>query len=668
MGNSRKYRLLIWLRKPAVYPYFLAAVITVIHSLHIVADPFGLVSATNRISAQLFSTALAPFYGTSTQRGQDNVVVILYDQAYFDFNGGWPIAPDDHRWLIKHIAKGNPAAIFLDVYFLETEERKDLLAEFYQDLEGVNCTDDYSVDECKAEKRAPVFLAGLLNDAVPTVTSPLDQKESMPPRVTLAEIHTEEHLYRLKECVGLTDAHCEGRTAAFDLYVKWCERQNDLHTHQLEKEREEKRKQEQEQEQENVNISVQKCRQITHNNMTKTMYLQWGYAPSEEMTNFLKKTNTTIDGGCQSPGAGIAPYIDSLALVFNAAMGKLGEQSIAPCPYHTYIGASYVQRFMDEQELIRELADKIVLIGVKDAPAADRIKSHVHGYLPGVFWHAAALDNLIERGNRFLRKAEEPIGYYFQSIAAFALFFATAYFIRENTRSRLIAEERSNANFVQQFEEELSSGTATLTEAHIDSIRDPQLSEHQLRIMTLMQLSSGFALIVLLSTLLCLIWLALDYAPENWIGVAALALFLWKGQARAVIRSGAIVADGFITLFIRALSTLRMKRYFTSHLRSLVCAIGRSIQPIFFFSIALAVIILIIVLGLLIFFSPIFYFSAEPRGPLEHLVFGAFYISLISASVFLWQLNMKKLRSKEHVPRALFSITWKHVIWRQASK
>lgn len=625
MSNNPEKTLLNWLRLPGVKPYIFAVISTLLVFWEAYANPFGLDASTDRVSASAISTAIAPFYGGNQYRGRDNILIVLYDQAYFDAQGGqdsgvsqfantqntnkqytnkkitntqkqvWPIEPKKHLRLIQRLAEANPAAIFLDVYFTsQNKQREQALSLFYQNLQDIDCNDkEIMAGNCAEDGEAPVFLASLLTDLSPNAAG------VEPPRVALAEVSEQSHLYKLQEqvpeaCPALHD------TAAYALYKKWCDRQKIFASP--------------------TSTQNDSCQTMSHG-LDQKMYLQWGYAPSPEFAAFSTKHNKNAVV-CQQQPNGIAKIFVAIKLSFNNFL-RDEDKPANFCPYHNSVSALYAQS-VNFTELKTLVENKVVLIGAKDYHAADVIESHVHGFLPGVFWHAAALDNLIERDQYFFREAPFILGVLFETLIALTVFFIMARLIHLNA----------------------------LTDMGISKKGKYQTKNRNT--MTCINIATGFIAALLLSALLCIVWMTQNYAPSNWVGSAVLLIALCATPTIAVF------------YFSSRLSTwlLDFTACLTASLQKLISRLtnGRApeinkhcvayrplrlmiktLRVVIFFIITIMLAVLVLGIGLMLFFAPIVYFSIDVRPIWHYGIFALAYGFLIMCLFNYWAINSSKL-------------------------
>ena len=608
MSSTGNNAIREWLKKPSIKPYAVAALLTIVTALQSHFDPFGLLTDADKFSGQIISRVISPFYGGEEHRGRDNILVVLYDEAYYTENSDrtrWPIAPKEHRKLIQRIAMFNPAAVFLDVYFnVQNDERRNQLATFYSGLATLDCPDGSSKDYCEEELLAPIYLASLIDDCRPSVTTLGEnnlETTVFAPRYALAEADVGHHLYKLRVPVeSYSHNHCNANqsildTAAHSLYKHWCDRQNQL--------------------------ASGSCEQIAPENLNKTQYLQWGYAPDEDFIAPLKKfVNDFPD--CQTNSGAFGKLTTAIKLVSKSIFDNDNIGAVSnPCVYHRYVSAQFL---FDAgfDELYPLIANKVVMIGATDYPAADRIQSQVHGYLPGIFWHATALDNLMERGNKFFRKSSVEMGMLLELLVSACIFFVMAYLVQKNTA---IAKK-------------VSGQCGTCKQAVDGSMQVNEAIDN-------MEFFTSLFCIILLSVLLCMLWVFFNYSPENWVCTLALLLFLMSEKTMAIHRSGVRYATKTLSFSRYSLPPLlATSKNLSSKLSSRLLSdqsadrLSRILGEILLLVMWAFVALLLLLVGFLIFFAPAVFFSGAVR-PLYHYILFLLGYMLFAVLCLLYRNN-----------------------------
>ncbi len=365
-------------------------------------DPFGLSSFTDKLSANTLNNLMAPFYGKSnpvsllvgkppdkkaqksypSKYGQSQIIVIMIDDEYIKTTqSGWPLPPQRYQRLLRNINKGKPAAIFLDIFFdSKNDRRAEAIGKLFYASKNIQ-------ESSPADEKTTIVFAGTLNTPVPQVTLNKDTPNKITvsaPESALAQMKVESGSY--------TFSDGQHPTAAWRLYKLWCGRK------------------------------PERCQQSTiyprqdGAEALQDLHIQWGYAPNKMMTELSEFGAENCQQQAQWPTSKLA---QSIAILFRDAIrGVPKENTPSLCPYTSQINIQVINH-LSESELIGLLKDKIVLIGTSLKLYPDLHFSPTHGHIPGVFWHAMALDNLIEYGDGYKLQPEG-----FQSSYTFAFLLA----------------------------------------------------------------------------------------------------------------------------------------------------------------------------------------------------------------------------------------------------
>lgn len=454
----------------------LAAIAAILVSVfQIFADPFGLASTTDRLSSLLFSALASPFYGTSYNppsenysteypdrlvKGRDEIVILLFDDQYLEQNEWqWPLSPFVHTQLLQTIVDSGAQSVFVDLsYLADSVERRESLGRM------LTAANDLWHDE-----QVPVFFAGMIYNPVPEFNGVRAAHSA------LAEMHAEDYQYVLREVAFEKNTRgnvhqssqeykhehvYKADTAAYALYKHWCKSHS--------------------------------CPVFTEEDEDKTMFIQWGYAPAGKMARYYQKTG--VECQAERQGFFIGAWQSLRLFLVHAFNGFSGEWRPS-CLYHTNV--SLLLPTQSPEELSALVDGKIVLLGAHLKQYPDISDSPVHGKVPGVFWHAAALDNLIEFGPNFL--------------------------VDDQSRDSEINEAIASSLVLILF---------TAFSVYMD-FRQSKVDENE---RLLMNVKFGVAVVLLLSMLVSSLIYFTHSAPTNWIGIAALLLIvnpepfkaLWK--------------------------------------------------------------------------------------------------------------------------------------------
>ena len=384
------------------------------------ADPFGLDTQTDRLSANIFNTITSPFYGrdsnlkltVSTDNkteersfgsrfGQSNIVVLLIDDDYLTaIKRSWPLEPRRYTRILRKLVDAGASAVFVDIYFLQNSlERQQSVARLYTQstclVEKSACStvdenwtcadlaDRAPCDEPAAKAGTDIIFAGTLRDPVPAAN------EVMPPGSALAQMSSAENFYNLRQTLSGE----QFPTAAWALYQAWCWRDARCDTSRLDE------------------------------FPTKPLYLHWGYAPNRMMTDPDLGEFGSAECVAQA-GTLIGRLVQSLKVFgWNFIRGFHKQDSL--CLYHSQLGLQLFNN-LSPVELEELFGGKVVLLGASLKNFPDYQWSPVHSFVPGVFWHAMAVDNLMEFSDKYMTEAEEA-GEYFEPIGIAVIFILQAF-------------------------------------------------------------------------------------------------------------------------------------------------------------------------------------------------------------------------------------------------
>lgn len=130
----------------------------------------------------------------------------------------------------------------------------------------------------------------------------------------------------------------------------------------------------------------------------------WGSRPDPAYLTMTKNV-TGQDAPCRKPGGGwIARLGEQMANLRGPGSGARQE-----CPYALTLGYDRIVAGLglQQSDLQRLLAGKLVLLGGQFRASNDWVESPVQGQAPGVHFHAMAIDNLIEDGANYRRSSAQ---------------------------------------------------------------------------------------------------------------------------------------------------------------------------------------------------------------------------------------------------------------------
>ncbi|MGD9826046.1 CHASE2 domain-containing protein, partial [Desulfobacter sp.] len=363
-----------------------------------ILNPFGLYGDTSQESRILVQQIMSHFY-PSRQQERKPVTVLLYDvdspaALYTPKNNqenvanarkeaAWPISYQKHAEVLEMLLRTGPKAVFVDILFHRNDE----------DGAGVKAL--AGVAKRYAEKKIPLFFAD----------TPYEEPEKKdPPQTPSIKSWIRPELSEVVARVGVDEISSAGdRGERYRLAPKRHLLPPAAALYQV--------------------SSTGRDRPLPDN--PEDLYLQWGRIPDLEAhlnavpgqePEELKPENLEPQATAQGRWKAFCSYI----------LKALGQGVVKPEKFkipHYYHPCVYVsiwkglrqasakkwkERCRDiEKKLLR---DHFVLVGTGLREMPDREVSPIHGYLPGVFFHAMVLDNLLTYGQGYWRYPKQLCG------------------------------------------------------------------------------------------------------------------------------------------------------------------------------------------------------------------------------------------------------------------
>lgn len=364
MGNAQERESRHRFGERAVYIAIYGTLLLILAA----ADPFGLKSAADAESRDLFFNIAAPFYrlGEPTEAA----VVLIEERSLKAAGETNPPTFMFYDSILGTLMDLGARAVFLDILFVD--DRPDTAAfaaalRQYQDA-GM-----------------PVVLASGLKSGEPCTAA--QGRERQRPEVAdaaayLAAVYYERSPGTYPPTVALGCAPERRRSAALEMLRQSCA------------------------------DSDATCRQevavIEQRPADQPMIVQWGNAPPEIVRDLYHAEGRT----CRRRPAGIveamAQSLEKLGLSLGSGFAD-DTPLLDQCPYVPWIfaeelvpGATTVAPARSDL-LRRAVAGKVVFVGMRLDGTNDVTVSPVHGVLPGVFLHAMAFDNLVGMGAAYFR-------------------------------------------------------------------------------------------------------------------------------------------------------------------------------------------------------------------------------------------------------------------------
>ena len=380
-------------------------------------DLFGLESNSDRLADNVYQRVTAAEYGKA-RRGQQAVSVVYVDEASVEaLKGfGWNRFPPtfDQQWLmlddLLNVGGAPPAAMFMDFVYLGQGGMAEGFDGFVQGIAGATRAELWADKPgCRTDpliKIACIIEAG----GVPMIfakPSPADldlfteAQAAMDAVAVLAPALVAEDAYPLITTYGFDRAKAERLgVARFDIspamamYAAWCLRQkNSCGVAEF---RELKRRA-------RVALSGADAASPTFATVFDApLDVVWG---SRADPAFLSMTQAV--SGEAAPCRAAAGWRERLGEQMAGLRGP-GEGERQECPYTLSLGYDRLVagHGLEPQDLERLLAGRLVMVGGHFRASSDWVESPVHGQVPGVQFHAMALDNLVEGGPDYRRNVQ----------------------------------------------------------------------------------------------------------------------------------------------------------------------------------------------------------------------------------------------------------------------
>lgn len=454
------------------------------------ADPFGVGSATDEASQNAFYKILAPWYPDDAQQ---DIVVILLDSDSIDqlhqwrvFGANeWPVLYSDHADIISRILKYQPRALLVDIYFKKRRVTDNSYSELFRRVSGALHANG---------GKTRLFFGGGGAMELATGKTRIQQDLDKLADLTVIGWEVSSGGYPIQVEITTPDGHNKVlNTAAWDLYRAACLSNQ---------------------------IPLAGCNsQVLEEPEDDLISVRWGDTTVSRLTLGGQYTSN-----CESQGNAV------FQMMRTAMEGFFKDVIDTPvrdrCPYHNSITASqliYFDKILKDQDgsIRKLLQDKLVIYATNFQGLGDVIESPVHGYLPGAFLHAMAIDNLMVLGKNYTKASSSN-----STFISFIIWFVLSTFI-----SSLILYRDLKNN-----ESCLIASVAVRKEIVNKSISCPEGIKAEQKIYPSTSLSwisvfLSVGLIVPVISLLLFYWF--DYEPMNslgFLGLSALMAILIKNE------------------------------------------------------------------------------------------------------------------------------------------
>jgi hypothetical protein len=378
-------------------------------------DPFGLDAASHARSEQATLRIMAPWYESSGK-----VVAIYVDDDYItERKAGWPLPYVEQGWMMRAILRAEPAVLLIDLVYPHRHGTSDKAATTDQATQltsQILNTGNIPIVFTALAKEEPFdFCSDELTPGKDTLSllDPESLQDDLETELTTRQLNMPNSRVRLgyirwSGCGDryplLLGGNPNTVTPAFAAYVAYCER----------------------------NPTQASCPRKRPDRYPAE-YLHPMIVQSSAFPPSTLSFAFSADA-CQALGdteTGHVPIWRRLATtVDQLAMGVLfGDPRNDPnnnvsllCPAVTHVPLStFVAASAEDRGAL--LKGKAVVFGAHLAGSRDIVNTPVHGQIPGVVWHAMALDNLLGLGPNYLADRHKSL---MKKISA-ALVLAFAY-------------------------------------------------------------------------------------------------------------------------------------------------------------------------------------------------------------------------------------------------
>lgn len=387
---------------------------------------FGLESASDRVADGAFQRVTAGAYGREHGRGQKAIsVVYLNEQSLETMKGfGWNRFPPsyDLQWMMFEdlllVGGGPPKAIYADFVYLG----RGGVGMGGGDIEGFPAFRDgvaaatrasawNRIPWCVADpirKLACIVAAGgtpmIFGKPAPTdlqqfteVQKALDAVSVLSPVMVRAGAYPVKVTYPELEDPAALGVHGFDIAPAVAMYAAWCLRTPGAHGCDPDYAK---------------LLAAAKAAVAgraapappdVFTDFPAPLDVVWGNRPHARQSALTRATTGRDETcrGAREPGL-VTRFFEQLAVVRGPGEGDLHE-----CLYNLNIGYDRLVggQGLEQSDLAYILKDRMLIVGGHFRASSDWVESPVHGQVPGVEYHAMALDNLIELGPRYRRNA-----------------------------------------------------------------------------------------------------------------------------------------------------------------------------------------------------------------------------------------------------------------------
>ena len=307
-------------------------------------NPFGLREVSEQSTEAWLLRMLAPVYPGQAQ--DDVVVVLIDDRALADMNASWPLRYSEQARLLRQLLSYQPKSVFVDVLFTQRRHAGGSTESLRRVLSSAN------------EQGIPLILADYRDD---------QRRSQLLPELRAvartAQVNWSGFGERYPLLLVPTDR--DSRTPALQMYQEGC--------------------------------LGEAC---ALEPFVEPLLVRWGYWSDERMNRFVDQSGCGVRGRRSNFEQQLSMFVTDS---FRSQRIAHDIERPQPCPYTRTLYANQLR----DPRVAEVVHGKHVLLGAHIRGIPDLVASPVQGQLPGVYWHAMALDNLLSQGREYWRGAPE---------------------------------------------------------------------------------------------------------------------------------------------------------------------------------------------------------------------------------------------------------------------
>ena len=422
--------------KAALISFMLAATAWGVSKINM----FGLEGASDRLADGVFQRITAASYGPD-RKGQQAVSVIYLDEESVDnLKGfGWTRFPPsfDQQWTmlddILQAGGAPPAGVFVDFVYLGQGGEAEGFETFRDGVAQATKAEAWSnIPACTADplmKISCIVAAGgtpmiFARPSAAELNLFTDLQKSLDRVSILAPALVNQEAYPLatkyddmpaaqKKALGV---HGFDISPAAAMYAAWCLRHDGCAIPAMRELKEAGRR-------------ALAGKPAASPDITRALDFPldvvWGSRPDPDYLRITKAVSGR-PANCRGQASGV---LGRFWEQFQAARGP-GSGARQECPYTASLGYDRMVAGvgLELKDLERLLAGRLVMVGGHFRASNDWVDSPVHGQVPGVHYHAMALDNLVEFGANYRRNTDYSGTFFDSDFLKSTLIFGLAFF------------------------------------------------------------------------------------------------------------------------------------------------------------------------------------------------------------------------------------------------